>query len=70
MSPEGIIAAVRRALELFRRGPDALSAVRSRGMAERFSWDEAAAQYLEVYEGALGRLTERKRSRRSLLRRF
>lgn len=70
MSPEGIIAAVRRALELFRRGPDALSAVRSRGMAERFSWDEAAAQYLEVYEGALGRLTDRKRSRRSLLRRF
>jgi starch synthase len=45
----GIEAAVRRAFALYRR-PSDWQAVQARGMAQRFDWDAAAAQYLTLYQ--------------------
>ena len=44
----GIAAALRRAYALYRREAD-WTAVQARGMRQRFDWDAAAAQYLDLY---------------------
>jgi starch synthase len=45
----GIDAALRRAFALYRREAD-WAAVQARGMRQRFDWDAAAAQYLDLYQ--------------------
>ncbi|MBU2548112.1 MAG: glycogen synthase GlgA [Proteobacteria bacterium] len=52
--------AVRRALEAF-RNPDRWRAVMLAGMAEDFSWDRSALEYIEVFEKAV----EARRSRKA-----
>jgi starch synthase len=45
----GIAAALRRAFALYQR-PDDWKLVQERGMQQRFGWDEAAAQYVALYQ--------------------
>lgn len=47
-----IYRAVERAVELFRRRPDRIDAMRQRGMSRRFSWEVSAEEYQRVYEAA------------------
>jgi len=47
---DDLIAAVRRALAVFRDHPEAWRALQARGMAARFTWDQTAAAYLQVYQ--------------------
>jgi len=50
--PRHLVAAVRRALEVYRT-PGRWRALQRRAMAARFSWIEAARAYEGLYEGAL-----------------
>lgn len=47
--PEAFLQAVRSALEFFRDGPRWLE-IQKRAMAQDFSWDRSARQYIDVYE--------------------
>ncbi len=57
LTPEGLAEAVRRAYDVF-SDPEALSAMRSRGMKADWSWDRSAREYLELYEAAVARRSE------------
>ena len=50
-NPEELLAAIKRALSLF-RNPSAWEGVRQQAMQQEFSWQRAAAQYQELYEKA------------------
>ena len=49
-TPAAVVAAVRRALELFRK-PSEWKRLQQAGMREDFSWDASAREYVKVYEG-------------------
>ena len=49
---EALIAAVERALELFRREPARWRTLQRNGMRRDFSWDVSAREYVKVYRGA------------------
>ena len=51
-SPADLVAAVRRALELFRK-PKEWRKIQQNGMKLDFSWDASAREYVKVYEGAV-----------------
>ncbi len=48
LSPQALVAALTRALELL-QNPSRLDAVRREGMRRDFSWDSSARQYVELY---------------------
>ena len=50
--PEAILEAIRSALELYEDGSK-WAQIQKRAMAQDFSWDRSARQYIEVYEKAL-----------------
>lgn len=50
--PQSFAHAVWRALESYRSG-EAWQALRQRGMAQDFSWDRSAREYIQVYERVL-----------------
>jgi starch synthase len=50
--PEAFLEAIRSALELFKDGHKRVE-IQKRAMAQDFSWDRSARQYIEVYERAL-----------------
>ncbi len=52
-TPDALERAVQRLLALYRQ-PDAWRAVMRTAMAQDFSWDRAAAQYLALYRDAIG----------------
>jgi starch synthase len=52
-SAADLTAAVRRALELFRK-PGEWRKIQQNGMKLDFSWDASAREYVKVYEGAAG----------------
>jgi starch synthase len=49
--PEDFLAAIKRALSLF-SNPSAWGQVRQQAMLQEFSWPQAAAHYVEIYEKA------------------
>ena len=49
--PEEFLAAIKRALSLY-SNPSAWEHVRQQAMQQEFSWPQAAAQYVEIYEKA------------------
>ena len=51
-SPEALLAALRKALELF-RDPPAWRSIQLQGMACDYSWEASARHYLDVYESAI-----------------
>jgi starch synthase len=53
-SPESLIKTIRRAMRVFRKSRADWRRLQRNGMAADFSWDRAAARYLEVYESVLG----------------
>jgi starch synthase len=50
---ESIFLTVKKALEVYRTRPAHIEMLRHRGMEKRFSWEEAAQRYTDVYERAL-----------------
>lgn len=54
-SAAALVAKVREAVEVY-QDKKAFAALQSRAMSEDFSWDEAAKEYLEIYEAARARL--------------
>ena len=50
--PEPFLEAIRSALELFEDGRK-WAEIQKRAMAQDFSWDRSARQYIEIYEKAL-----------------
>ncbi len=48
-TPDAMLAALRRAVSLYRDDPAAWAALRKRGMEEDHSWSTAARNYLELY---------------------
>ena len=50
-SPAALVAALRRALELFRK-PNEWKKIQQMGMKADFSWDASAREYVKVYEEA------------------
>jgi starch synthase len=50
-SPAALVAAVRRALDLFRK-PNEWKKIQQNGMKQDFSWDASAREYVKVYEAA------------------
>jgi len=55
-SPAGLVAAVRRALELFQK-PSAWKQLQLAGMKDEYSWDVSAREYVKVYEEAASELS-------------
>ena len=51
-SPTDLVAAVRRAVDLFRK-PKEWRKIQQNGMKLDFSWDASAREYVKVYEGAV-----------------
>lgn len=52
-SPQALIAAVDRALDLYRNDPATWVWLQQNGMRQDWSWDRSARQYLEVYRDLL-----------------
>lgn len=52
-TPEAMLAALGRAVELYRHDPAAFQRLKLRGMAEDHSWENAAREYLSLYERLL-----------------
>ncbi len=52
-SARALLAAVRRAVALYRDKPDLWRRLMARAMREDFSWDHSARRYLELYQRAL-----------------
>ncbi len=48
-TPDAMLAALRRAVSLYRDDPTAWAVLRKRGMEEDHSWNAAARNYLELY---------------------
>jgi len=59
-SGQALLAALRRALSVYREAPARWQALQQAGMARDFSWDASARAYLEAYEQALGKRPTRK----------
>jgi starch synthase len=49
-SPEAMLAALRRAIELYRNDPQGWRRLQVRGMREDHSWQASAREYLALYE--------------------
>jgi starch synthase len=62
-SGQALLAALRRALAVYRDAPDQWRALQRAGMARDFSWDASARAYVEAYEQALGKTPTRKAQR-------
>jgi starch synthase len=56
---EGLMDAVRRAIDVF-RNPPAWRKLQEAGMARDFSWDNSARQYLEIYRRLSAQATRKK----------
>ena len=54
-SPDGLLGAARRALDLYRDRPDDWLRLGRNGMAQDWSWGRSAREYVALYE----RLTRR-----------
>jgi starch synthase len=54
-SPEGLLGAVRRALDLYRDRPDDWLRLAHNGMRQDWSWDRSAREYVKLYERLQGR---------------
>ncbi len=54
LSPEGLLAACRRAVAVF-HSPERLATMRRAAMARRFGWAQAASRYMELYARISGR---------------
>ncbi|MEW6269480.1 MAG: glycogen synthase GlgA [Thermodesulfobacteriota bacterium] len=54
-TPDALGAALRRAVECWYVRPSLIARLRRRAMAQRFSWDAAAARYEAVYAAALAK---------------
>jgi starch synthase len=52
-SPVEIISGIGRAVSMWKDTPNQIAAVRRAGMKERFTWESATAQWLEVYRKAI-----------------
>ncbi|VVM04701.1 starch synthase [Methylacidimicrobium cyclopophantes] len=52
---QGLTAACRRAIDLWEKAPETLTALRVEGMKQLFSWTRTAREYEEVYTEALRR---------------
>ncbi len=52
--PESLAKTVRRAMRVFRKSRSDWRRLQRNGMHRDFSWDRAAAQYLDVYDSVLG----------------
>lgn len=59
-SGHALLAALRRALAVYRDEPDRWQALQQAGMARDFSWDASARAYLEAYDQALGKMPTRR----------
>ncbi|TVR86465.1 MAG: glycogen synthase [Spirochaetaceae bacterium] len=53
--PTEILNAVERALRCYRDEPERLSAIRERGMRQRFHWEDSAKEYVRAYRSAIAR---------------
>jgi starch synthase len=51
-TPQALLECVRRALLFYHEYPQALLSMRQRGMQRRFTWEDAANHYVEVYASA------------------
>lgn len=51
LNPQSIVAAVERALQIW-KDPQLVAAMRARGMAADFSWDNAVPAYVSLYQRA------------------
>jgi starch synthase len=49
----GLMAAVRRALAIYRNDPARWRQLQTAGMARDFSWHRSATRYLEIYQNAI-----------------
>ncbi len=59
LDPDSVLRGVQRAVTLYSEYPEAVVAIRKRGMEQRFDWEAAAGAYSEVFDEAI------RRSRRS-----
>lgn len=57
LTPSAIYNTVGWSLWAWHHRPDDIVAMQRRAMARRFSWEDSAARYLEVYRGAVDRRT-------------
>ena len=55
LTPSAIYNTVGWALWTWHNRPEHIASMQQRAMAERFSWEDSAARYIEVYEGAVAR---------------
>lgn len=55
LTPSAIYNTVGWSLWTWHNRPEHIAAMQQRAMAERFSWQDSAARYVEVYRGAVGR---------------
>lgn len=55
LTPEAIFDTVRWAVETWSTKPEEIEAMRVRAMLKRFSWEDSAARYMELYTWALDR---------------
>jgi starch synthase len=58
---DALAATLRRAVDCWYARPALVARLRRRAMAQRFSWDDAAARYEAVYEGVLAKRRGRRR---------
>ncbi|MFQ3619419.1 MAG: glycogen synthase [Spirochaetales bacterium] len=50
---DSIFQTVKQAVEVYQSKPEVIEKMRRKGMAKRFTWEEAAKKYLQVFEQAL-----------------
>jgi len=50
-SADGLIACIRRAVEMYRHDKDTWLQIQKTGMSQNLSWDKSAQEYLAVYQG-------------------
>lgn len=50
-SADGLMACIRRAVEMYRNNKDTWLQIQKTGMSQNLSWDKSAQEYLAVYEG-------------------
>lgn len=52
-SADGLIACIRRAIEMYRHDKATWLQIQQTGMSQNLSWDKSAQEYLSVYQGLL-----------------
>ncbi len=52
-SADGLIACIRRAIEMYRHDKATWLQIQQTGMSQNLSWDKSAQEYLKVYQGLL-----------------